>query len=280
MKEQDFEPLRLLFNNAPIDDFCGFSPTEMHRLIYEPYSKTSPIRIRTDISDKTMDAIPFFKLTEEFLKILQRKSQITLTATGALPREILHELYGHRFITEDAIEAGYVKLRSEEGSVVLRSMHINAGLTGLTRKVKGKLSLTKRGNEFLRVEKRQELFRKILETYTEKFNWAYNDRYTESPVGQTGWAFCVYLLSRFGDTSRSAHFYAEKYLMAFPVSTRYFIEFAGDSREKWFEHCFCARTLERFFEWFGFVNVVGRRSFREIAKLTRSTTFTEVFLCE
>jgi hypothetical protein len=280
MKEQDFEPLRLLVNNAPLDDFCGFSPTEMHRLIYEPYSETSPIRVRTDISDKTMDAVPFFKLTEEFLKILQRKSQITLTATGALPREILHELYGHRFITEDVIEAGYVKLRKEEESVVLRSMHINTGLTGLIRRVKRKLSLTRRGNEFLRVENRRELFRKILETYTEKFNWAYNDRYTEYPAGQTGWAFCVYLLCRFGDTSRSAHFYAEKYLLAFPVATRYFIEFAGDSPEKWFEHCFCTRTLERFFEWFGFVNVEGRRSFREIAELKRSTTFMEVFSCE
>ncbi len=158
----ELEAMRLLYNNRPLDDFCGLSPAEMDHLLYEPYVEKSSLRIRTDISDTTLDAIPFFRLAEELLKIIQRDKFVKLTPLGALPRKCLHELYGHRFIPEWAIEHGVCKLSREVDSISITSVHLTVELTGLTRKVHGKLMLTKTGVTFLQAGKRKELFSLIL----------------------------------------------------------------------------------------------------------------------
>ena len=105
----DFEPLRLLKNNTPLDDFYGLSPAEMHHLLYSACSDKSPLRFRNGIDDSTLDNVPFFRLTEEFLKISQLEKSLKLTPLGALPKKVLHELYSHKLITEEIIEAGVSK---------------------------------------------------------------------------------------------------------------------------------------------------------------------------
>jgi hypothetical protein len=117
MNHPDFEPVRLLLNNAPVDDFCGLSPTEMHHLLYDAYGDKSPLGLRIDIENSTLDDMPFFRLTEEFLRIISREESIKLTPLGALPRKTVHELYGHKLITEDIIEAGFSKLSREQNSL-------------------------------------------------------------------------------------------------------------------------------------------------------------------
>jgi len=109
MNQPDFEPARLLLNNAPLNDFCGLSPAEMHHLLYSAYGDKSPLGLRNDIENSTLNEIPFFRMTEEFLKIISREESIKLTPLGALPRKVLHELYNHKFIIEEIIEAGYSK---------------------------------------------------------------------------------------------------------------------------------------------------------------------------
>ena len=101
--QPDFEPVRLLLNNAPVDDFYGLSAAEIHHLLYDAYGDKSPLGLRSDIENSTLDEIPFFRMTEEFLKIISREESIKLTPLGALPRKTVHELYGHKLITEDII---------------------------------------------------------------------------------------------------------------------------------------------------------------------------------
>ncbi|MBI5042913.1 MAG: hypothetical protein HZC10_03605 [Nitrospirae bacterium] len=96
MKQQDLESIRLLVNKIPLDDFCGLTPNEVHSLLYDTFGDNSPLKIKGDISNQTFNNIPFFRLTEEFLKIIQRDRFIKLTPLGALPKKILHELYNHR----------------------------------------------------------------------------------------------------------------------------------------------------------------------------------------
>jgi hypothetical protein len=97
--EPKFEPLRVLFDNTPLDDFCGMTLNEIRNLLYNPFDKTSPLKINSDIDDDTLNNIPFFRLTEELLKIVQREKHVKLTPLGALPKKVLHELYDHKFIT-------------------------------------------------------------------------------------------------------------------------------------------------------------------------------------
>src|SRR5689334_3189016 len=100
-------------NDTPLDDFCGLTSREMHQLLYYPYGKNSPLQVRSDIGDETLDGIPFFRLMEELLRIIRREGFIRLTPLGALPRKVLQELYSHRLLPEEFIESGIVKLSRE-----------------------------------------------------------------------------------------------------------------------------------------------------------------------
>ena len=79
MKQQDLESMLFLVNNNPLDDFCGLSPNEVHSLLYDTFGDNSLLKIKADISDQTFNNIRFFRLTEEFLKIIQRDRFIKLT---------------------------------------------------------------------------------------------------------------------------------------------------------------------------------------------------------
>ena len=138
-------------------------------MLYNPLGERSPLVFRRDIDDSTLDRIPFFRLTEEFLRIIEREKYIKLTGLGALPRKVLLELYAHRFILEEFIEAGIATLRREQNSIVLFSLHFNTQLTHLVRKTRGRLTLTKEGTRLLKTENRLQLFAVVFGTFTLRF---------------------------------------------------------------------------------------------------------------
>jgi hypothetical protein len=282
MNHPDFEPVRLLLNNAPVDDFCGLSPTEMHHLLYDAYGDKSPLGLRIDIENSTLDDMPFFRLTEEFLRIISREESIKLTPLGALPRKTVHELYGHKLITEDIIEAGFSKLSREQNSIAIMTVHLNTLVLGVVKKAKGRLSLTKKGAQLLQPGERVNLFTETLSTYTDKFNWSSNDGYPQSPLGQLGCGFTVYLLKKFRQSEHAIEFYAEKYLKAFPKLLEFFPIRQFGTPEGDFVNCYRVRTFERFLEWFGLVKVEHLHSIygKQSDSVKRTDLFQEVFRFE
>ena len=279
MKYQDLETIQLLVDNTPLDDFCGLTPNEVHSLLYNTFGSNSPLKIKSDIPNQTLDNIPFLRLTEEFLKIIKRNSFIKLTPLGALPKKTLHELYNHRLITEYVIELGISKLTREIDSSVLTSLRINTQLTGAIKKNNGKLTLTKQGEKLLQSDKRHELFRLTLQTFTDKFNWSYNDGYPEHPIGQLGWGFSVYLLFQFGSQPQTVQFYADKYLKAFPMFLQYFPQQPFSTPQRGFTSCYSIRTFDRFLEWFGFVDIEKQKQTSDSGKsiIKRTDTLTQTF---
>lgn len=252
MKFPDMEPLRILLNNKPSEDFCGMSPNEVHHLLYKTFKDESPLKIKSFIEDSTLDKIPFFRLTEEMMKIGKRENYIKITPLGALTRKVLHELYEHKFIPEYFIESGISKLTREHDAPTIRAAHYNALITGVFGEIKGKMILTTYGHELIKPEKRTELFKKILESYTTKFDWSVNDGYTDYPVGQLGWGYTIYLLHKFGDTEMKKQFYADMYLKAFPKFLDEFPQREFSTPKKDFTNCYTIRSFDRFAEWFGF----------------------------
>lgn len=110
MKRSDIEATILLRNNTPLDIFYGLTPNEMDHLMYDTFEERSPIQFRPDISDAALDRIPFFRLAEAFVKVVQREKRMKLTPSGALQRKVLLELYGHGFASEWYIENDYFKV--------------------------------------------------------------------------------------------------------------------------------------------------------------------------
>jgi hypothetical protein len=267
-------------NTTPLEDFSGLSPEQMHHLLYNPLeSKRSPINLRANLSRETLDSVPFFRLLEEFIKIVGREGFIKLTPRGALPRKILHELYGFGFIKEELIEKGYVKLLRESDSVVLTTVPIVARLSGLVLKEFDRFTLTNRGRKFLEGGHREDDFQLILKTFTDRFNWGYNDGYPTSLVGQFGWAYSIFLLLKFGDSDRAVGFYANKYITAFPMLLDQFKGRTIGSPRKECISCYALRCFERFLKWFGFVQFKVEDNFvhRERNVVRRTEVLENVF---
>lgn len=244
----------LLQNNAPVDNFMDLSPVEMHELLYDPFGDKSPVQLRDDIDDAILDQIPLFRIAEEYLKIVQRDKQIKLTALGALPKKVMVELYDKRFLLNDHIEKGTTKLSREIDCIEIRSARLAVGFAGLVKKVSNKITLTKAGTKLLETNDRLQIFKRFFQAFTHKFAWGYNDGYPPEPIGQFGWIFSLILLDKYGDEYRTVDLYAEKYLTALPSLIRFFNP-SYTTPERQFLGCYCVRTFDRFFLWFGLVTV-------------------------
>jgi hypothetical protein len=281
LDEPRFEPLRVLFENKPIDDFCGRTTTEIRNLLYSPFDDTSPLKLNATIDDDTKNAIPFFRLTEELIKVVQREGSIKLTSRGELPKKVLYELYEYKFLPDDFIEDGLSKLRREIDVPSIRTAHHAARVSGILKKVKGNLLLTEPGMMYLKNENRTDFFQKVLKGYTTEFNWAWNDGYTDFQVGQFGWGFTMFLLYKFGDRRRPKRYYADKFLKAFP-NFIYMISLHDDiTPEEEFADCYILRSFERFAEWFGFAEDCNKVFLdRTNSYVVRKDALTKVFRFE
>ncbi len=267
----------LLQNNAPLDDFLGLSPGNMHDLIYYPYNNKSVVKVRSDVDNETLDRISFFRIIETLLKIVQRDSFIKLTPLGALPKKVMVELYSYKFIPEYFIENGTTKLTREQDSISIENARLVAEVAGIVKKIKGKFSLTKKGTLLLKPENRVTLFHIVLEAFTERFRWSYNDGYTEEPIGQKGWAFSVFMLARFGNEFRQGEFYGAKYVTAFPHFINFFNDVTFETPEENCIRCYKTRTFHRFFEWFGFVTVEKEETIYNKCNYKATDVFIKVF---
>lgn len=257
---KDIEAEIILRNNTPLDDFLGLTPTEMHNLVYEPLDRKSIIRLNDNIDDNTLDQIPLFRISEEYLRIIHRDKQIKLTPLGALPKKVMVELYDKRILLDEHIESGLTKLWKEQDCISIMSARYTSELSGLVKKSGGKLMLTKKGIELLKTENRQQLFKEFLHGYTGKFSWSFNDGYPDQPIGQFAWLYSIFMLDKFGDRNRKVDFYAEGYLKAFPDLITYFSE-SRSSMKSQFISCYGVRTFERFLLWFGLVTVDVKKAY-------------------
>lgn len=264
-------------NNAGRPEFAGMSSDDMHTLLRFPLSANSPVRLKKSISNQTLNEIGFFRLAEEFLKIVERDGSIKLTKAGYLPRRLVLELHNFHFVAEWIFDEDILRLRREEDSRVISSLHAVVALGGLVRKIHGKLFLTKKGEKLLAPTARAELLRIVIQSFMLEFNWAYNDGYPDFTLCADASGFTLYVLGKHGNVQRPKDFYAEKFLEAFPMARDEFMRF--DKAQKAFLNCYKIRTFSRFLEWFNFVDGSGGDKFgrNESSLVKKSKILDAVF---
>lgn len=256
-------------NSTPQNDFLGITPDQMYGLIHFPLEGDSILKIKKNIPDELLSKIPFLLLTEHFLRILEREKAIKLTAAqGHLPLKIVAELYEPKYILDETMELGFYKQAKEEYVHSIQALHINTTLSGLAKKANGKLSLTKKGEIFVKSpQKRQELFEHIFKIFCTKYNWGYTDGFQFESIGQAGFAFSLLMMQNFGNESLKTNFYAEKYINAFPFEVNYTRK--NHTQSGWFfereqtpeelrknaMYCYAHRTITHMMDWFGFVEI-------------------------
>lgn len=278
----DLESIRLLVNNQPIDDFEGLSPTEMSELLYNPFAFTSPLYLPDELSDETLNRIPFFRLMEEFLKIIAREKSIKLTPLGYLQKKVLVELYAYDFVKSYGVERGLHKLTKEEDWPVMMTIHDLSNMLGFVRKLKGGYVLTKAGKDFIKTENRNRSFRDLFRFYTTFFSWSNLDGYSVERVGQLGWGFTLLLLKKYGNKPLSPTFYVDKYLKAFPAFVDQMTNSGFGTPYEYVANAYRNRVFSKFLVWWGFIEYTEKHFDRgtEISKIVATPLLKELFSVE
>ena len=215
----DLDPALILRNNTPREDFCGLTPAEIHHLLYHGWTERSPIRMRTDISDETMNQVPFFRLAEELIHIISLDQPVKLTNLGYLPMKTVQYLYDLRKITYWFVDRRKPKVLREQDVPVIVAVHSMLKIAGMVKNVKNRLSLTKKGEQILLAGSRVKFFRELLLAFTQKWGWGNLDGFDEAYEIQRLWGFSLHLLIQFGHSLQEGSFYARKFMVAFPLIT-------------------------------------------------------------
>ncbi|MBZ0203311.1 MAG: hypothetical protein K8I03_09885 [Ignavibacteria bacterium] len=243
-------PSQTLINNYPVADFLGLTPAEMHDLIYEPFRDESGFKL-IQVNDEILNQIPFFLLVEHLLLMIYRDKSPKLTPRGCLSTKYCIELLEKKLITESLFEGRIRKRILEEYYPSIESARLILQLCKLVVRKNNKLQLSEIAMQFLHERKRFELFKRIFESYSHLFSWAYLDGYSSEMVGQLGFAFSITLLQHYGNESQNVFFYFDKYKKAFPQLESHFQDLPFFSAERQYIACYRARLFERFYEWFG-----------------------------
>lgn len=238
-------------NRRSVPQFEGYSPHEMNIILHDTFGANSPIQLQK-LSTEDYDQIPIIKQVKYLCSIIEKAGFIKLTAKGFLPTKIVAELYAQGFIKDDYIDEAYYKLYRETDSGSIHLTRILIELTGIAKKRLGKLSLTKNGQKVLKDN--FDLYKLLFDTFRNKFNWCYFDRFEDRLIGPLGFGFTLILLSKYGGKPRSDIFYAEKYLKAFPALLDG-LKPVYHTVEDYAAGCYSIRTFERFVNYFGLVSL-------------------------
>jgi hypothetical protein len=261
-------------NNRGKTEFEGYSSLEMHHILHFTFNPGSPI-ILQKLTDKEYMEIPVFNQVNYLIRKIAQTGGIKLTAKGFLPTRIVADLYSQGFIKDYWIEKDISKLYKETDSMSVNLTRILVELSGLTKKRNGKISLTRQGEKI--ASSNEELFRTIIQTFANRFNWAYFDGYGDNKIGQLAFGFSLILLAKYGSERRKDSFYAEKYFKAFPMLTET-VEANYDTKENKAARCYSLRTFERFLNYFGVILIEEEgKGLDSIRYITKTSLFDRLF---
>jgi len=265
--------LTFMMNNQPEEDFDGYSPSEMDNILYQPFEPGSPIRFCNNIPDEVLDQIPILRIIEYLMNKTEEAGELKLTTTGALPRNIVLDLYG-RYYKDEEIEKYGDKLYKETDSRSIHIAHIILEISKLAKMRNNRLSLTKTGQRLK--NNRLELFFEIFRTYMQKYNLGYLDAHENQHCGQLGFAFTLILLSKYGENFKEVSFYSEKYQKAFPAMLDSFIN-DYSTPEKTMMRCFTHRTFDKFLNFFNLVEIKKTPNWEDPNLVKKSAIFDRIF---
>jgi len=248
-------------NNRSIPEFEDYSPNEMEYILNSPFEENSPIEL-LKLPDSDYENIPILKQIKYLLRIVEKHGELKLTTKGYLPTKIVADIYKQGFIKDEWIDSGIMKLYKELDSVVIGLTRILAELSGVVKKRRGRLSLTKKGR--MQLDDNYELFKNLFTTFALKFNWAYFDYFESEEIGQLGFGFTLILLKKYGNKKRPDSFYAKKYFEAFPhlledVRPTEYLSVIEKATT-----CYSVRTFKRFLDYFGLIKTEGQGFFSKI----------------
>jgi hypothetical protein len=227
-------------NSQSLEAFSGLSPTQMHNLLYFPFSENSIIQL-ADFNDYHANA-PILKMVLLLLETLKNEGELKLTPKGALPNKIVEKLYKANYITDEFDDIRSIKQFSEHQFFYATLTRILCELSPYCKKRNNKLSTTKTYDSA--IINPSAIFNTIFEIYTSKFNWAYLDGFESEDAGQFGIAYTIYLLLYSTTNTIDPKDIYNKFIKAFPS--------AQFDNIRYYEQAYKSR-VQHFLKLFGII---------------------------
>lgn len=245
-------------NAAPLDDFDGVSPEQMHILLHDPFGPGSPLEWIAPQNEEHAASVPLLVLSDLLMAEIQKAGELKLTPKGNLPIAVCTRLVEQNLISSPHLK--YIKKLNEDNLTFIWVIKDHLLVTGLAKKRNNKLSLTKNGKLYTEMPNSERLH-SLFSFMTNRFNWqnlyALED---DGQNGQLGWAFSLYLFLKHGSQPRNALFYGEKWMKA--LQTEWWKERhnpAYDRDIRLIEYAYMIRFFGNFAQWFGLAQVEEKR---------------------
>ena len=259
-------------NNATLDNFLGISPTQMHLILYNPFSLSNSLFNFNCATGDIFKEIPILKQAFFFLNKLNEVGELKGTQLGNLPKIFAVEFY-HLFLSNER----YARVPNREDDVLelSRLKHL-LELGGLIKIRNKKFSLTVKGNKILIQNNYKKLFEEIILKWTNDFNWGFGDRYSDLDLIQMSSTFNFYMLHKLCGDWVEDEVLGTYYLNAFPGLILQARNSLYDEGEREIIGCFSLRFLERYCLPLGLVEKkeIGEK-FSERRTFYKTTSFFE-----
>ncbi len=235
-------------NQQGLDDFLGLSPDQMSGLLYQPFDSPSVVRFST----ASVPAAPILRIYNALVSDFGDNG-VKATAKKNLPLKLCQAI----FATDnyDNPLGKRPQIYTEIEFDALHTTRLTAEAAKLIALRKGRFVLTKKGKSFSSPNKQGELYFELFKAYATQFNWGYRDNMEDADIIQHGFLFTLYILACCGEHSRSADFYTDHFIRAFPMVVNAFEGSQYSSVEEDVKHCFILRSLEHFSEFFGLIEL-------------------------
>lgn len=240
-------------NQAPLEDFQGLSPEQMHRILDLPFDSPELVTHAPVVGgNPEAPILTLFCLLSEAIG----REGLKPTAAGNLPRNVCRQaasVYrGDNAIRDDAPIAA---INREEDFFDLHVTRRVAELAGLIRRYRGRIIVSRECRALLADHGLGGIYPRLLHSYIRAFNWAYRDGYPNLGFIQRSFLFTLYLLNRHGGGWLPAVYYEDAFLRAFPGVLSEMTPDPYFEPERTVRKCYTWRALVNFGAFLGLADV-------------------------
>jgi len=242
-------------NTEPNPDFLGLSADQVHRLIDFPFQSTDDlVRLNDSFGQNDMAGIPVIDHAVRFLQAMAEVEPLKATATGNLARDFAKRLFDD---IEQSDWKKNINFRSETDSMTVHSLRLILTMGGWLRKAKGTFQLTRKGRKSVEAGFSAADYLELFRTFTQKFNWGFQDGYPGLEIIQRACLFSLLLLHKKAGEFLENYHLGPYFARAFPLALAESGRFQCDPYER-ISRCFSLRFLERFCAYFGLIETKPR----------------------
>jgi hypothetical protein len=244
-------------NATPREELGGLSPQQMKTLLGYPLEAQQLIGWQTTIAGEALTDAPVWVVFQA-LKTYLSEHKAKATAKGNLPRALVKFVLA-AFIEKFGSDFSLERVNKEEDFRELHTTRLVLKLAGFLRLHQGHFTLTKKALSLTD----GDIFKGLFTAYTDMYNWSYEDFYPELHFIRQAALYSLVALNRLNGQHIDKQVFAEDFVRVFPALLNEVEGNAYQSPLACICSCYCLRTIERCWHFFGFVTLEGERFTRD-----------------